>query len=253
MIDLVLVAMVLVSAILGLMRGFVGILVSTAAWLLAGLAAFQFGPDAALWLSATGRPTVTETFGGYALSFIVVLLTVGMFGAMVKSMVRASELSGADRALGFGIGAARGMIIACVLVLVLGFTPLPREPSWRQSQALPLLMPGVGWMRSQLPEWSVPQPGYRIPLASEDNGGLSGPSSALIGGALKQVMEVGRSSGRVAIGGSGANGADDPANVEYAGVDPANIETAGADAAQVDSSRDAILRPRTANLEPVAE
>lgn len=252
MIDLVLVALVLVSAILGLMRGFVGILVSTAAWLLAGLAAFRFGADAAMWLSESGRPTVSETFGGYALSFIAVLLTVGMLGALVKSMVRASELSGADRALGFGVGVARGTIIACVLVMLLGFTPLPNEPSWRQSLVLPMMMPAVHWMRAQLPEWSVPQPGFRNARPSGDNGLLEGPSSALIGGALQQVMKR-RSSAGAAAGEPDAIASGEPDNVDDPGSDPANIEMAGADPAQGDQPAARSPSGSRPNVEPSAE
>ncbi len=252
MIDVVLVALVLVSAILGLMRGFVGILVSTMAWLLAGLVAFRFGPEAALWLSSDGQPSVSETFGGYALSFIVVLLAVGMFGALVRSMVRASELSGADRALGFGVGVFRGLVIACLLVLVLGFTPLPKEPSWRQSQVLPLLMPGVGWMRAQLPEWSVPDAGSRNARRSGDNDELGAPSPTLVKGALRQVLERGSAAGTWTSE-AVAEGSGDPENVEDPGQDPANIETARVDSAQVETPARRSSGQDTANVEPVAE
>jgi len=234
LIDVVLVALVLVSAILGLMRGFVGILVSTVAWLLAGLVAFKFGPKAALWLSSEGQPSVSETFGGYALSFIVVLLAVGMLGALVRSMVRASELSGADRALGFGVGVFRGLVIACLLVLVLGFTPLPKEPSWRQSQVLPLLMPGVSWMRAQLPEWSVPDPDSRNARRSGDNDELGAPSPTLVEGALRQVLERGGTAAGTWTSEAVADGSSDPENVDDPGQDPANIETTRADSAQVE-------------------
>lgn len=252
MIDVVLAALVLVSALLGLMRGFVGILVSTAAWLLAGLVAFKFGDEAALWLASGATPTVSQTFGGYALSFIAVLLAVGMIGALVRSMVRASELSGLDRALGFAVGVFRGLVIACVLVLVLGFTPLPKEPSWRQSQVLPLLMPGVNWMRSQLPEWSVPEPGFRNALPSGDNAPLAAPSQALVEGALRQVLESGVTAAGAASEMMSA-GSGDPANLEDPGQDPANIETARIDPARVEQPAEQIPGQGTANVEPSAE
>ncbi len=253
MIDVVLVALVLVSAILGLMRGFVGILVSTVAWLLAGLVAFKFGPEAALWLSSNGQPSISETFGGYALSFIVVLLAVGMVGAVVRSMVRASELSGVDRALGFGVGVFRGLVIACLLVLVLGFTPLPKEPSWRQSQVLPVLMPGVSWMRAQLPEWSVPDPGSRNAPRSGDNDQLGAPSPTLVEGALRQVLERSETAARTWTLEAVADGSSDPDNVDDPGQDPANIETARVDPAQVEQPAQRSSGQGTANVEPVAE
>jgi len=252
-IDLVLVALVLVSAVLGMMRGFVGILVSTVAWLLAGLVAFRFGDEAALWISSDGQPSVSETFGGYALSFIVVLLAVGMVGAMVRSMVRASELSGADRAMGFGVGVFRGLVIACLLVLVLGFTPLPKEPAWRQSHVLPLLMPGVGWMHAQLPEWSVPDPGFRSARQSGDNEALGAPSPILMEGALRQVLERGGTATGSWTSEAGADGSSDPKNLEDPGQDPANIETPRADPARVEQPARRSSGQGKANVEPVAE
>jgi membrane protein required for colicin V production len=253
MIDLVLLAIIGVSALLGLIRGFVGILVSTAAWLLAGLASFQFGADAATWLSDGGRPTVSETFGGYALTFVVVLLAVGLAGALLKSMVRASQLSGTDRGLGFALGLVRGAFFACVLVLLMGFTPLPREPSWRQSQVLPLLLPGAGWMRARLPDWSVPDLGvpamplpslsgsgadFRNALPAGDNGGVAAPGQ-LLEGAMRQAVDSARDriSGRGPGPGTNATMEGDPVNVENAAGDPANVENAGTDPASVETAR----------------
>ena len=100
MIDIVLLIVIGGSALLGLIRGFVGTLVSTAAWLLAGWATFEFGGEAAFWLSDNGKPTVTELFGGYALSFAVVMVVVVLIGAMARSMVQSAGLSGVDRMLG---------------------------------------------------------------------------------------------------------------------------------------------------------
>ena len=50
-IDWVLLAIVAVSALLGLMRGFVGVVLSLLAWLLAGATAYFFGGEAAVMLS----------------------------------------------------------------------------------------------------------------------------------------------------------------------------------------------------------
>ena len=132
MIDIVLLVVIGGSALFGLIKGFVGTLVSTAAWLLAGWTAFQFGGDVASWLAEGSAPTATQLFGGYALSFIVVMLSVVLVGALVRSMVKSVGLSGVDRMLGMALGLVRGAFLACVLVLLMGFTPMPRELSWRR-------------------------------------------------------------------------------------------------------------------------
>lgn len=231
MIDIVLLIIIGGSALLGLIRGLVGTLVSTAAWLLAGWVTFEFGGEAASWLSDDGKPTMTELFGGYALSFVVVMLTVALIGALARSMVRSVGLSGVDRMLGAGLGLLRGAFLACILVLLMGFTPLPREASWRQSSVVPVLLPAAGWMRSKLPDWSVPEIDFRNALRSGDNGAPDEASGPLLDGVVQQVIDKAKGgvSQRQAVGSVPAG--KDPANIEAGGQDPANIEAVGQDPA----------------------
>lgn len=245
MIDLVLLIIIGGSILLGLLRGLVGTLVSTAAWLLAGWVTFQFGGELAFWLSDDGTPTMTELFGGYALSFVSVMVAVTLIGALIKSMVQSVGLSGLDRLLGAGLGLLRGAFLACLLVLLLGFTPLPREPSWQQSTVLPVLVPGAHWMRSKLPDWSVPEMDFRKRLVPGDNDGPESVSGVLVDGVVRQVIDKAKGglSQRQAVGSVPAG--KDPANLEAGGQDPANIEAAieangqdpARDPADVQSSR----------------
>ena len=154
-IDWVLLAVVAVSALFGLMRGFVGVLASLIAWLLAGWAAFHFGADVGLILSGDGDIGPGELFGGYALCFIGVLVVVGLVGWLVRKLVQSVGLSGLDRMLGLVLGVARGAFVACVLVLLAGLTAMPREPEWQRSQVVPVFVPGARWMRAWLPEWAA--------------------------------------------------------------------------------------------------
>jgi membrane protein required for colicin V production len=244
MIDIVLLIIIGGSALLGLIRGLVGTLVSTAAWLLAGWAAFEFGGEAAVWLSdGGGKPTMTEMFGGYALSFVVVMVVVALVGALAKSMVRSVGLSGVDRMLGAALGLLRGAFLACILVLLMGFTPLPREPSWRQSSVVPVLLPAAGWMRSKLPDWSVPEMDFRNPLHSGDNDAPDEASGPLLDGVVQQVIDKAKGgvSQRQAVGSVPAG--KDPANIEAGGQDPANIETSGQDPAGDPANLESSKRP----------
>jgi membrane protein required for colicin V production len=243
MIDIVLLVIIGGSALLGLIRGLVGTLVSTAAWLLAGWAAFEFGGEAASWLSDGGNPTMTELFGGYALSFVGVMLAVTLVGALARSMVQSVGLSGVDRMLGAALGLLRGAFLACILVLLMGFTPLPREPSWRQSSVLPVLLPAAGWMRSRLPDWSVPEMDFRNSLRSGDNGVPDDLSGPLLDGVVQQVIDKAKGgvSQRQAVGSVPAG--KDPANIEAGGQDPANIEASGQDPAGDPANPDSPKRP----------
>ena len=91
--DLLLLAVIGVSTLLGLMRGFVGVVASLVAWILAGWAAFRFGAHAALFLAGGGEPSPAQLFAGYGLSFLGMLLFVGIVGWGVRKLVHAVGLS----------------------------------------------------------------------------------------------------------------------------------------------------------------
>jgi membrane protein required for colicin V production len=153
--DMLLLAIIGVSMLLGVMRGFIGVLASLAAWLLAAWASFQFGAQVALLLASGQAPSSGQLMAGYGLSFLCVLLVVGIVGWLVRKLVHAIGLSGTDRALGLLLGLVRGGFVACVLVLLMGFTAMPREPGWRESQVVPVLLPGAMWLRTWLPDWAA--------------------------------------------------------------------------------------------------
>ena len=224
MIDILLLLIVGGSILLGLLRGLVGTLVSTLAWLLAGWITFQFGGEVGVWLADDGMPTMTERFGGYALSFVSVMVAVTLIGALARTLVKSVGLSGVDRLLGAGLGLLRGAFLACLLVLVLGFTPLPREPAWQQSVALPLLMPGASWMRARLPGWSVPEMDFRKAPLPGDNAGPDAVSGPLLDGIVKQVIDKAKGgvSQRQAV--EGVPAGRYPASIVAGGQEPANIE-----------------------------
>ncbi|MEO6102456.1 MAG: CvpA family protein [Pseudoxanthomonas sp.] len=247
MIDLVLLIVIGGSALLGLIRGLVGTVVSTAAWLLAGWATFEFGGQAAFWLSDNGKPTVTELFCGYALSFVVVMMVVVLIGALAKSMVQSAGLSGIDRLLGALLGLLRGAFLASLLVLLMGFTPLPRETAWRQSQVLPMFMPAAAWMRSRLPNWTVPQMDFRNGAAPGDNDAFAGLPFPALEQAVQQAVESAKGGlaprdpvGNETVGQAAQKQAaqnDDPANIEPQGQDQANVESKGSDPANIETPR----------------
>ncbi len=153
--DWVLLAVIGVSAVFGLMRGFIGVLASLLAWLLAGWAAFRFGAQLALLFSSDGSPSAGQLLAGYALSFLAVLLIVGAVGWGVRKLVQSAGLSGLDRTLGLALGLARGGFVACVLVLLMGFTEMPRDDDWQASTVLPVLLPGAQWLSGWLPAWAA--------------------------------------------------------------------------------------------------
>lgn len=153
-VDWIFLAIIGVSALFGLMRGFVGVFASLIAWVLAAWTAFRFGGAIGAWLAAPAAPGAGALFAGYALGFVGVLVVVGLLSMLIRRALQTAGLSGVDRWLGLVFGTARGVFIASALVLLLSFTPVPRGAQWQQSALAPLLEPMAGAMRDWLPAWA---------------------------------------------------------------------------------------------------
>lgn len=166
--DWMLLGIVLVSALFGLMRGFVGVVVSLVAWVLSGWAALRFGGETATWLAAPEAPTATQVLAGHGLAFIAVLMVVSLFGWVVRWAMKSAGLTGVDRMLGLALGIVRGGFVACALVLLFGLTSMPREPEWQASRIVPVLVPGARVLRSWLPEWVASQ----VDFGTHDDRGI---------------------------------------------------------------------------------
>lgn len=253
MFDLILLGIIGISGLLGLMRGFVGIVVGAASWLLSGWAAFQFGDSAGRWLADGGPVRASHVLGGYGLVFVTVMVTVMLIGLVARSALESMRMTGADRSLGFALGTVRGVFFAAVLVVLASFTPLPREPVWQQSAVLPMISPVASWMRSQLPDLSVPEmpalPGLDalgalggsmgelvqpVPMgvgnhpAAGDNAGLD---DSVLGSGMQQMVRQALGQRPAAAPSSGPG--QDPARVMPANIDPAQVRPVN-DPARVD-------------------
>ncbi len=227
-VDLVLLAIMGISALLGLWRGLIRVLVSLAAWLMGGIAALVFGADVAQFFAGSADPRPVHLLAGYGTAFIGVFLVVVAVGWVVRRLVHSIGLSGVDRAFGFAFGLVRGVLVACLLVLVLGFTSVPQRPGWRDSQLLPLLLPAAQWVRAWLPDWSA------LPARPMD-----ALQDIALGRAASQDLDPG-SAAVDTIGGRGADpDRDGPEGRDLNGRDPHGAGT-----------RDDILRgdpPRTSS------
>jgi membrane protein required for colicin V production len=138
------------SVLMGLWRGFIGEVLALACWVLAFWVAWKFGDSLAAGLSAVDQPSVRLLLG-YAICFIAVLIAGAIVSFLMRKLIAGSGLSGSDRLLGMVFGLLRGVVLVTLLVLMLGFTPLPRDPWWHQSQLIPSFQRYATWLSAQLP------------------------------------------------------------------------------------------------------
>jgi membrane protein required for colicin V production len=149
--DFALLLILAVSMGIGLWRGFVVEVLSLTVWIAAFWLSMGLGEDMANRL--TGVESVSaRLLLGYAGVFIAVLLLGGLVTWLIGKLIANTGLSGTDRVLGLGFGLLRGLVLACVAVLLMGFTPLPQDAWWQQSRLLPGVQRGAEWMAGFLPQ-----------------------------------------------------------------------------------------------------
>jgi membrane protein required for colicin V production len=150
--DYAIVAVIGLSVLVGVFRGFIREVFALLVWAAAFFVAWQFGGDLAdLMADAVTLPSARAAMG-FAGLFIAVLLVGGLLNYLLGRLVESTGLSGTDRLLGGVFGAVRGLALVVVVLLVAGFTPLPADPWWKESATIARLMPLVDWCADWLPD-----------------------------------------------------------------------------------------------------
>jgi membrane protein required for colicin V production len=150
--DYAILAVILLSTLVGLLRGFIKEVFSLAVWAAAFLVAYTFAGDVADWMENAIALPSARTAMGFAGLFIAVLLVGGLINYLLGKLVETTGLSGTDRLLGGIFGSARGLVLVVAVLLVAGFTPIPEDPWWQESRTIERLMPMVRWTAEFLPE-----------------------------------------------------------------------------------------------------
>ena len=149
-VDYVIIGIIGLSALISLVRGFVREALSLAVWVFAFWISWQFFRDLALHLDWVSVPSVRLGVA-FALLFVTTLIIGGLVNYLVGQLVDKTGLTGTDRMIGILFGAARGMLLVAVLVLLAGLTPLPEDPWWGQSLLIGYFQELAIWLKSLLP------------------------------------------------------------------------------------------------------
>jgi membrane protein required for colicin V production len=141
--DWTLIAVLAVSVVVGLVRGFVFECLSLAGWLVAWFAAQWGAPELAPHVPI-GTPGSALNLGvAFALAFIAALLAWSLLARLARMLIRATPLSLPDRLLGGGFGLLRGAVLLLAVATVVATTPAAQSRVWRQSH-------GARWLASAL-------------------------------------------------------------------------------------------------------
>lgn len=146
--DYIILAIILLSAVIGLVQGFLKEICSLVTWVLAIWLAWALGPSVAPYLGGVLKQEPYGLWTGRAIVFVLVLIAGAMIGYAVNHFVRMSLFSGLDRMLGFVLGLVRGVVIVGFVVILAQAAELDTEAWWQRSKLAPVVTPVANGLRA---------------------------------------------------------------------------------------------------------
>jgi membrane protein required for colicin V production len=161
--DWVILAILAISALFSLRRGFVKEALSLVTWVSAFVVARLFSEALSLVLESyitTPSIRMAVAFGSL---FVLMLIGGAIVANLFEMLISATGLSATDRILGMGFGIARGGLVVVVLVALVAQTPAVKDLWWEQSQLIPHFVLMEAWTKdiaSQVGQmiWQVGNP-----------------------------------------------------------------------------------------------
>ena len=153
LLDIFLLAVMLISGILAMIRGFMREVLSIAAWGGAAIVALYGYPKL---LPAAKQYLNNDIVAGAvtaAALFIGTLIIISIITVRIADMILDSRIGALDRTLGFLFGLARGLLIVVVAFVFFDWLAPLKQPSWVSDAKSRVVLKGTGqWLQSLLPE-----------------------------------------------------------------------------------------------------
>ncbi len=131
--DVFTLAVVGLSIMLGMMRGFVREVFALLGWIVAFMVANQLASPLSQFLPASISAPTIRLLGGFIAAFGLSLLIMSLITKVLSELIKLIGLGGFDKILGGVFGCLRGVVIMVILVIISGLTSLPKQEGWRNA------------------------------------------------------------------------------------------------------------------------
>ena len=147
--DYLLLVVMVLSVVIGTIRGFVREVVALVTWLLAIVIAWRFSGFLHPYLGGILQTPLEKAWIARAVVFLAVLLLGALIGHILAWVTHtAGGQSIVDRIFGFLFGLVRGFVIAGFGALLGLHLQLQDQPWWRQSHFMSYAVHVAGWLES---------------------------------------------------------------------------------------------------------
>lgn len=150
--DIGIIVIMLITALIGFMRGLVWMAIFLATWASAILLAIKFKDSLADALPIKLGSEVAQIGLAALLIFLGVLIAGALINYLFSRAVAAVGLGTFDRILGTGLGLALGALAIALLTLLLSLTELPEQDHWKKSKLIPRFVEASEWLQSLVPK-----------------------------------------------------------------------------------------------------
>lgn len=150
--DVAIAAIVGLSIIMGVIRGFIKELVALCIWALAISCAYAYNGQFDSLLSAYVHDPMIKKVIGFVVILLLIVFAGGLLNTFFGYAIRRSGLSSTDRLLGIGFGFLRGVLIVSFVMLVVKMTGFPYDAYTKNSKLYAHFEPIVHWLSGFTPE-----------------------------------------------------------------------------------------------------
>lgn len=142
--DYAIIAVLLISASLSLIRGFTKEVMSITGWIVSGYAAIFFGPSVKPLLAGYVKIDWVVNGGAMLIVFLITLIAFSIGGGFIAKTMKTSPLGPLDRTMGIIFGGLRGVFIVCMAYLgVSAVIPEDDHPDFiKDAKLRPMLQTG---------------------------------------------------------------------------------------------------------------
>jgi len=150
-VDYAIACLVTVSAVIGLLRGFIKEAFALATWVVAIGVGMHYSRDFAVLLQTAISYPSARIAAAFGILFFMTLILGALISFILNHLIEKTGLTGSDRLLGMLFGVVRGAVLVSVLVMLGGITPLPEDPWWKQSLMIPPFQSLAVWLKDHIP------------------------------------------------------------------------------------------------------
>jgi membrane protein required for colicin V production len=146
--DYLILAVLVVSMLLGFFRGFLREALSLIAWLGGTWLAWRYAYLLEPYLGGALAHHPAKIWVARALILVAAVLVGWLLGALLGYLIRPGLSLVVDRLLGMFFGAIRGAVILSVLVILAQLVKFDDVDWWKESRMMPKLVDLAGWVEA---------------------------------------------------------------------------------------------------------